>query len=549
MISYVVTYCEIYLGASRKHVGYLIFTSNILGIPLGLYLGSLCDRYQVHKKVYLLSHVISLICFSILLIPTLIESDGHSLSYQLSVFVILGLMLLTFQNNMSETFCANVAFKTNASYGSMRSYGSLGFLLTSLLLYYTDTFTNSWPKLLPHLLLLIILTIITLVIVTFWPDTSSFDLTDSNEDTEGLIESQGPIFSFRRYLRSGKTLETCRSDLQIASICSDDSIFTTKVNMKLTFDTDSVIDPRRLKRFSLIPLENSYYINKDKIDEQVSDHFTHITKIAPIDQLTLNQNNHDFDIQLEKVYDYPGDSRIEDDEGTITFAMSMRILGYILLRDNLLTRFLAIYFVCGIAEGIINYYFVDFVEYLDPVKGINLSALIIGIAYGSEMVAYWLSNRITKYINSSNALSIVLFTYGLRYSLHLVFLTNNRPPLKFLAFVEVLHCVTTGLFNCVFYVSAMEFSSMGLNSARELIESSPLAKVKNSKELIRRGLKFTMLNLSSCCYDGLGPGLGTLAGGYILDYCGFQALWIAIATIMYTSSLINFLFTIFNTSR
>lgn len=512
-----------------------------MGIPFGILTGSLCDRYQCHRSGYLASLILSLLCYSLLTIPILFKDHSPELSiedgkeeekpnrwfYLVAICVILASMLLTFQLNMGETFCSNYANRSGRSYGSFRFWGGVGFVVTFLFLYMIDPVTKSLPPLLPHLIILNAMTLLILVALQFWPDQSGLKLSDIEDPTQRMARS---IFEFQG-LKSKRVLSSNQSDMRLTSIMSDPSIVVTKAHLTLSFDAESIIQPEKLTRFSLTPVQDSYWVYSAGLGQETSKHFTHLTKVTPLRDRNQIQADAIREIKLDQVE--PANQRQVNE---LSFLLSMRLFGSFIRRDPLLARFLLMYFLCGMAEASNNFYFVEFMRYLDPDEALGLSALVFAASYAAETLSYKISDRVMSYLSSSKVLSLVALTYGIRYSLYLPFLAGKTTSLKFLVLVETLRAITTGLFNCIFYVLAIDFSMRGANMASEFLG---MFKDNNSEELLANKIKFTMMIISSCFYDGLGFGLGPLIGGFILDRYEFYGLWASIASVMYLSSLVN----------
>lgn len=538
-------YCKDYAGASPGQIGCILLVANLLGIPIGLLLGTVCDRFRCHRLAYMVSLCISLLCYIILVIPLRAQSKLESKLqgpnewfFIVATIYVIGNISLTFQYNIVEMLCANIASQTGKSYGHLRVWGGVGYVATSLTIYFIDPLTESFARLSPHFGLLLMSTFVMLMLVVLWPNEEIFDLSDNKTEIE---------FKFSKGMRSRHTISSCKSEMKTTEIIRDDSIFMTTANITLTFDSDCLIQPRKMTRYSITPLDSSYWIYKGELDERVSGYYSHVTKIAPLPNLKTPSSDEQTKKEIKLTTTDHYDDRtclVESSDEKPGFSFNIRMLWLILKRDSLLLRFLLIYAIVGLAESLCSNYIVEFMNHLNHEEAVKLSALMIASAGGSEAIFYLLSHHVTTHLSPSNALSLVMFAFGVRFALYLPFLLPNQP-LFLLVFVEMLQSVTFGLFNCVFYVLPIDFSSRGLNLISGIIqESSSHANSKSREDIIRNGLKFSMMSISSCFFDGFGYGFGSQIGGHIIEVYGFPALWILAASIMFLVSIVNIVFDI-----
>jgi MFS transporter, PPP family, 3-phenylpropionic acid transporter len=127
-VTLIVSYLPIYFnnkGLSGSEIGWLLAIGPLAAIFVQPFWGYMTDKYKTVKRFILL-------CLSLLLISSLFMFYGESFFY----LMILGAVFFSFMaplTAMSDSLAQKTAITHKIQFGSIRSWGSLGFATTALL--------------------------------------------------------------------------------------------------------------------------------------------------------------------------------------------------------------------------------------------------------------------------------------------------------------------------------------------------------------------------------------------------------------------------------
>lgn len=613
-----------YTDASSRDLGVIMLVAAVVGIVFSLSVCSIADRYQAYRGVFISTLLIAYVCYTSLFLPvffgqqegleapevaatsgaesatniasvttqasllkltadsttTSSELDGPELRSKLksqwwfclaAICVMIGSMTTTVNMTLSDAFGANLASKSGESYGTLRFYGSLGWILASIVLSFINDIP-SVPFLVPALCMYTVLATLNLLLVVFWPDKRPFDLSISSDETDdcrATIERK-TSFSFSRgasrFWSSHWTLRNSKLDLNSASVMPSSledgitaPVVITKALTSSQFDKQDDEVFRNVRRCSLAPLGDSHIVRQYELDADTG-FFKFVTKIDPLkghnNQLepglmmpkTANKVEYKITGRSSSVIIDPEELRsklgIEPKEvANIGIALHLKTIQLLLTRNKLMLRFLLLYIIIGFSIAMNWYYLFPYIESIDAVKFRSLSAQVMISIYVSEAIFYYVSPRIISSISYSTSLSIVMLLFGLRYALYIPFsLFSVTLPLELIIGVEFMFALNISWFDCIFMQAAIEFADDARACVPDLIRLGYMDNSQQTIDKVNNGFKATMVSISSCCFDGIGVGLGSLVGGWLIEAFGYKALWATVAALSLSVCFINLTF-------
>jgi len=123
-LPYINQYLQTNLGLTGKQLGIFTFTTLIISVLIAPYWGVIGDKTKKYKLLLLIS-----------LSASLIAAFNYSMQVGYVAVIISGVILELCRSGsipMSDVQAVNYASKYNANYGSIRSMGSLGYVIGSL---------------------------------------------------------------------------------------------------------------------------------------------------------------------------------------------------------------------------------------------------------------------------------------------------------------------------------------------------------------------------------------------------------------------------------
>lgn len=572
---------------------------------------SLADRYRAYRLVYLLCLLITFVSFSGLFVPMFftlaplhqaditapaVESTSsintsssydnetivsdfapatdlplqddvqRSWIYYVSLCIIIGSMSSSVCRDLNDSFSANISRVNNIPFGSVRIYGAFGSISASL----AQVFINKIPSDYFHLQtlsLFVVLGLINLILVAFWPDKEPFKLDlkapDQGQSDVDLTQNKTRLkFKFLRsnfWLNPNKTLFNCEKNTQIGIGGSSD-ITITKAEVNFQFDTRAEDAFRNIRRCSLAPLGDSFVIKQFELDNQGKKHFNNVTKIHPVGQ----ESSSDMPTTMELIVDSGEGNSVTrhdsilsaqvavnptylpsgyDDEKKkeIGFMLHCRIIKMIASRSEFVYRFWVLSVINGFILSMSWSYLVPYLESLDAVKFSSLVAYLLVTNQLCQTIFFrFLSPYMSKTVDPFASISLIQLGYGMRYALYLLFtFYKGVIPLECILLIELSHLFSISWLICVTNELALKFASEARDCIPELLKLNLIEDNDVDKEKVTNGVKCTMLGISSCCFEGIGVACGALASGWMVTNYGYVTFWITGASLAFLSGLVN----------
>lgn len=136
-----------------------------------------------------------------------------------------------------------------------------------------------------------------------------------------------------------------------------------------------------------------------------------------------------------------------------------------------------------------------------------------------EIPIFYIAHHIIRYLGSVLSLCVSLAAFAIRYFAYGYWLSEHINENRYwdILLVELLQGLTFSLFYCVMTHVAQEYSEKCEVIKRELNVNGD-----NDNELKPSA---TMQALMSACYEGIGLGIGSLLGGYVIKKRDIFYIW------------------------
>lgn len=222
-----------------------------------------------------------------------------------------------------------------------------------------------------------------------------------------------------------------------------------------------------------------------------------------------------------------------------SFRMQLLLLGMILRRRKSLIRYLLLFILAGFFMSMHWNYFFLYLEEIYYDEFAYISALsMVGQSILGELPFFILSRKVIDYFGRSYTLSISLISIGIRFLLYGYMLPYYTMYLIVLA--DCLQGPNYGLFYVVMTEVGLEYSFCDESTIDELAARGDIDRNnKRQVDAVRLSLRSTVQSMAYACYEGVGVGFGSLAGGWLKHSYGFKVLWTSTAIASISAGLIN----------
>lgn len=200
-------------------------------------------------------------------------------------------------------------------------------------------------------------------------------------------------------------------------------------------------------------------------------------------------------------------------------------------------RYMILFIISG---ALISLQWAFFFKYLEN-RFKNKFSVVTGLSmFGQSMLGelpfFILSKYVVRYLGRSHTLSLSIITIGLRYFLYDYLLGSSSY--YYVLVTEPLAGPNFGLFYVVMTEVGLDYSECDEAIKRVTDEGLTENDAKTISDL-RQSLRATMQSLMGACYEGLGVGIGSIVGGYVINKYGYSKLWFWSAFIAVSLGLIN----------
>lgn len=576
--SYESVYARHYTNSTTMQYGYLNMVLPFITVIFTPLICSLADRRRAHRSYFTISLVITSISIALFALLPLVSDrpkrggSNHStkagnnpgssglLTGPWVYYCINSLicnLAVGINTCLSDSFAVLQAEECKTSFGRVIVWGTFGWAASALVL----SFINQWeasPRLLPGLVFGTALLTIDVIIAAFWERNADFKLdlipidaaktltgssSSSHKEPMPLTESARINLGSVIDMRDGNKHRKTRSPVEIVQEMNTlDRQAASVDNSKK--ETDFGGGGASLKTISSeIGLESS---SKKVLEEQSSNETLSCSLSAPnqkylnkIDNSGIDRNtivdyyNKDVNLKqqaigkaIEIVHQKEESSKKEELSGCVTsLRMQILILCLILKRRKTLIRFLILFVLSGFFMSMHwNYFFLYLDQiYHDHFEFISAFSMITQSLLG-ELPIFILSRSFIDYFGQSHTLSISIITIGLRFLLYAYFLPHVN--MYYIAIADAFQGPNYGLFYVVMTEVGLEFSYCDDATIEKLAEMGEInPNDKRQVDAIRLSLRSTIQSVAFACYEGIGVGIGSLVGGWLVACYGFDILW------------------------
>lgn len=446
---------------------------------------------------------------------------------------------------LSDSFAVLQAEEQGTSFGRIIVWGTYGWALSALVQGFVNQITFL-PRLVPGLLLGTLLLAIDAVLVSLWRRNSDFKLDTIPSKAAQTLTS------------SSASLHREPSDYQ-----PQNESALINLGMEVEANNNKVLR-RHTKSPVKIMLENEQQeLQQAEQQQQPTDSNVPTTASGSADDFsassnvtlgvpeTIQQSNVATANTAQKILTIdrhptkfaPGAAvrraREAEPPKCASFQLQLVMLTFILKRRLSLVRFLILFILSGFFMSMHWNYFFLFLEELHGNKFEIISAFsMIGQSVIGELPFFILSRKMIDYLGRSHTLSVSFISMAARFLLYAYFLPNVSAYLVIVA--DCFQGPNYGLFYVVMTEVGLEYSycddeTIELLSSRGHIDG----KDKRQVDSVRLLLKSTIQSVAFACYEGIGLGLGSIVGGFILVRFSFKLLWTAMAACALLVGLAN----------
>lgn len=192
-------------------------------------------------------------------------------------------------------------------------------------------------------------------------------------------------------------------------------------------------------------------------------------------------------------------------------------------RRKSIFRYMTLFIISGSLISLQWSYFFLFLEQIYNADFAFISGLsMVGQSMLGELPFFMISKFVIQSIGRSHTLSLSIMSIGLRFLLYRYLLPN--ASMYFVLLTETFQGPNFGLFYVVMTEVGLDYSECE-QAVKSVVDRGMIENDPQKIQKLRQALRATMQSLMSACYEGLGVGIGSIIGGLMIEYVGFNALW------------------------
>lgn len=191
-------------------------------------------------------------------------------------------------------------------------------------------------------------------------------------------------------------------------------------------------------------------------------------------------------------------------------------------RRKSIFRYMTLFTISGALIALQWSYFFLYIEKIFTKDFSYISGLsMFGQSILGELPFFLLSQYIIKLLGRSHTLSISIASMGCRYLLYAYVIPKH---MYMILISEMFNGPNFALFYVVMTEVALEYSNCE-GAIMSIVQAGIVPNDSVQIQQLQGQLRATMQSIMGSCYEGLGVGLGSLIGGFFIDYYGFDSLW------------------------
>lgn len=415
-------------------------------------------------------------------------------------------------------FVNNYAAKVGKTYGSIRFWGSIGIVLSSIILLFIKAIKH-FGFLIPTLMTHLSISAIHSFVIFLWPDKSAFKISCKIAAVDNLKLSDfgGIEFKFaEKFIIGQKTVRNCRQDIQMV-MCAGDMAVTGS-------DQKPLLLAYKFKKL------NSF--DSDDVEEG--------NMVINLEDDEVNEND---PITIKPPYVKTFETYSDSDK-PIGYSIYLKVILMIIKRNRHFLRFFIMFIIYGSITVTNWVYLFPHLKLVYKDDFMSVTTWLMFGRYGSETIFYYLSPFVTRHLSHSIIITSVMFANFIRYTAYSII--ELRLPLFYIVSIETLAAPINGLFFCALNEVAMEFALKAKDCVPKLIEMNLIPNHEKSINRINDGFKATLVALSARCFDSFGFAIGSVTGGWLAGSYDYSVLWKTVSVISGLSGIVNLLFDLKN---
>jgi len=440
---------------------------------------------------------------------------------------------------LSDSFAVLQAEEYGTTFGRIIVWGTFGWASSGLVL----SLINQWrvlARLMPGLIFGTIMLTIDVIIVSFWRRDSDFKLD--------VI----PISAAQTLTGSTSSMHKDPTDYLPLNEAAHVNLGTSEKDGTKTRHTKNQVD--------LLTQRETFDEGQREDDEGMDFSIRTINSELERDQSSRSPSVKQTDLEKKSGNPYesrrnsetpiaklavlnPGETWMQNESEVLdtSFRLQLLLLCLILKRRKALIRYLILFMLSGFFMSMHWNYFFLYLEQIYYNKFELISALsMVGQSICGELPFFILSRKFIDFFGRSHTLSLSVLSIGIRFLLYAYMLPNVNMFCIIVA--DCLQGPNYGLFYVVMTEIGLEFSYCDEDTIERLAARGELDRNnKHHVDAVRLSLRSTIQSVAFACYEGIGVGLGSLAGGWLAVSYGFKTLWVSMAICSIFVGLVNIL--------
>lgn len=561
--------------------GYLNMVLPFMTVLVTPAICSLADRRHAHRAYFTISLIFTMIALSLFtLLPLLVpeyllgsrqrvgcnqkssQQSSDLLLWPWIYFCVVSLLCdlsMGINTCLSDSFAVLQAEEHNTSFGRIIVWGTFGWAFSGLALCLINQ-SSSLPRLVPGLLLGTFLLGLDVVIVTYWPRGSDFKLDIIPMDAARTLTGSTslahrepndylPLNESARINLGTEYEEASKSDGQVkiwrktkspVEICaetlgelkakkSEDERLPIGIDQLIlsvkTVNSEQDPLPTQKNNESSSSTSGSYHseISTSPYDKEVK--VAQGSAIGKSDQVIELKKETALAPKKQK----DKSSGREKRELLTSFSMQITLLFFIMQRRKSLIRYFILFILSGFFMSMHWNYFFLYLEEIFCNKFELISAIsMVGQSVLGELPFFILSRKVIDRVGRSHTLSISVISIGIRFLLYGYLLPN--ASMYYIVLADCFQGPNYGLFYVVMTEVGLEYSYCDDVTIERLAARGQIDRNnKRQVDSVRLSLRSTVQSVAFACYEGVGLGLGSLVGGWIVAKTSFKTLWLVMS--------------------
>lgn len=571
--SYESVYARYYINASTMQYGYLNMILLFITVIVTPVICSLADRRRAHRTYFVVSLITTAVAVSFYtFLPLILDSprwNKHLVKTPRPLeigpwiyFCFIALMCdlsMGINTCLCDSFAVYQAEVNSSSFGRIIVWGTFGWAGSAVVLMFINQ-CNFLPRLMPGLIFGSLLLTLDILLVIFWPKQDDFKLDYIPVDAAQTFTAS--TYSVHRdpsdylpgkgvQINLGQQVDSNDGQLRRRTLSPLDV-----VGFKNKAEEGGKSDPILINREekTVVGAKNASGVNQEHHEKGLGAPVSSVmtihselegqTKFKQVDDTqktpTLVKEKVeilDDQTKSSKIVDDPAkrvssssaaSSNVQGSRRT-SFRLQLVILRLILKRRRQLIRYLVLFVLAGFFMSVHWNYFFLYLEEIYSTEFEFISAVsMVSQSMLGELPFFILSRKVIGLLGRSHTLSLSILSIGVRYILYLCLLPNHN--MYYIIVADCFQGPNYGLFYVAMTEISLEYSYCDDDTVSKLAAMGEIdASNQTQVDSLRLSLRSTVQSVAFACYEGIGVGLGSVAGGYVVATYGFSTLWLYMA--------------------